>query len=184
MKCVDNTYLDKLEFLPDEVELAVPKSWCYSAISIMERMELCEELIYMINSCIYSGEHKHDSPGNVSKYVKMSVGNVKKIIRICGKETLCYILPYNYGLISNDFLCNKLGNLKFQIDALVNSEDYDTALNLIMDIKDISKKHLALVYMKSIYIIQTENKIVFFKNSRRALVHKINSIIKESQTYF
>ena len=125
MKCVDNTYLDKLEFLPDEVELAVPKSWCYSAISIMERMELCEELIYMINSCIYSGEHKHDSPGNVSKYVKMSVGNVKKIIRICGKETLCYILPYNYEKLSIDFLCNTLGELKNQIENFVDLEKYD-----------------------------------------------------------
>lgn len=184
MMYIGNCHLEKLEFLPDEIELAVTKSWCYSVISIMERMDLCEDLIYVVNNCIYSSEFKHDSSGYYSKYVTMSVSNIKKIISVCGGETLVYVLPYNYDQISNNFLCSKLGDLKFKIDTLMNLDDYEAVMNLIMSINDTYLKRLALVYMKYLYMIQTEKKIISFKNSRKKIINKINSILKESQDCF
>ena len=181
MKSVGNCYVEKIEFLPDEIELAVTKTWCCSVISTLERMDLGEDLIYIINACIYSDKHKHDSPGHISRYVIMPVKDIKRIINICGEDTLCYILPYNYEQVANDFLCSKLGDTKIKIEAFMDLEDYDAAFNLINNISDEYLKRLSLIYMKSIYRIQTEDKITTFRNSRRILVNKIDSSIKESQ---
>ena len=175
-----NSYVEKLELLPDHIELLVNKSWCYSVISIMERVELCEDLICIVNTCIYNGEYGNDSYRNIdNKYVKISVGIIKRIINICGKETLYYILPDNYERLSNDFLCSELGDLKPQIDNLIDLEKYDQAFDLISNMGNIFLKRLALIYMKYIYTNQTEKKITFFKKSRKPFINKIDSIIKK-----
>ena len=174
-----NCCVEKLYFLPNDVELMVTKSWCYSVISSLEKIELCEDLICLINTRIYDSEcddNLYSEIGN--NYVKMSVGNIKKIIDICGKETLCYILPYNYEKLSFDFLCNTLGELKNQIENFVDLEKYDDALCLINNVNNIYLKRIALIYMKYIYMIQTEKKITFFKRTRKLFVNKIDSIIK------
>lgn len=180
VKSVSNDYIEKLEFLPDEIELTITQSWCYSVIATMERMESYEELIYLINACIYNSGYAHDFTREPPKYVKMRVGDIKKIINICGMETLCYILPYNYHQISNDFLYDKLGDLKDKIEVFVSLEQYDEALYLINNLNDIYLKRLALKYVKYIYAIQTENKINFLKKSRKFFINKINSIIESA----
>lgn len=178
MRSVGNDYIEKLEFLPDEIELTITQSWCYSVISTMEKMESYEELIYMINACICNSDYTRDSTRNVPKYVKMRVGDIKKIINICGMETLCYVLPYNYLQLSSDFLYDKLGDLKDKIEVLVGLGQYDEALDLINNLNDIDLKILALKYVKYIYAIHTENKINLLKRARKSFINKINSIIE------
>lgn len=179
MGLVDNNYMYKINFLPDEIDVVVTKQWCSSVISILSSFGIYSELIDTISGCVEDAEHRHDSPSFVNRNAIMSVRLVKQILEICGEDTFTFIPSLNYKLLSEQFLSIKLGDIKGKIEDYVNKEDYDMALALIDTIDDNDLKCLALMYIKTLYEVQTEEQVKNLCIRRRISLDKITSYMKK-----
>lgn len=182
MSVVNNNYVDKIIFLPDDIFVVVNTSWCTSCMHFLENSGLYDELIKSISDSTQHSTCMHDSPSFVSKHVKIKVGILKQILDVCGNDTFTFIAPHNYNQVSSDFLFAMLGDKKTQIETFMALQDYDGALSLIDGFNDGNLKHMALVYLKTIYEKQFEEEISKCYARRRTYLNKVNEKIKGSQT--
>jgi len=172
-----NQHVEKIEFLPDEYEIDVTRIWCQSMIAILERKEDYWELLNIINCYVHNAYEKNKLSGLPTNYVTIPVGKIKRIIEVCGEGCFCCVFPYDYDKIADDFLNNKLGNIKNRIDLLLLDDNLDEAIKIALSLADIYLKRLSLLYIKSIYNMHTKKMIEEFTNARRKSIHKINSIL-------
>ena len=182
MVLVNNNYVDKIIFLPDDTLVVVNISWCTSCMHFLENGGLYEELVESINTSIQHSTCMHDSPSFVSKHVRIKVGILKQILVVCGSDTFTFIPPHNYSQLSNEFLCTMLGDKKIKIEMCMETQDYDGALSLIDMITDSNLKRMALVYMKTIYERQTEEEVANLLTRRRTYLNKVKERIEKSQS--
>lgn len=174
---IRNQHAEKIEFLPDEYSIEVTRIWCQSMITILQYNEDYLELLNMMNFYVYNAYQKNESYGLPTNYISMSVGDIKKIMDVCGDGSFCCIFPYDYEKVSNEYLEDKLGILKGQIDLLMTDDNIDDAINIILTIDDINLKRLSLIYIKYLYNLNTQKKVEELTNVRRKSIYKINSIL-------
>lgn len=174
----NNHHVEKIQFLPDDFLLDVTMSWCTSVISILRYKEEDHgDLLYMMIMHVEATRQRYTGNSYHTEYVTMSVGNIMKIISVCGDCAFCCIFPYDYDKVAQQFVTDYLGVTKIQIDLLFSENKMNEIFELINMIEDNNVKRLALLYIKSIYSIQTEEMITKLKNSRTKVISEINSIL-------
>lgn len=171
---IGNHYVEKIEFLPDEIELDVSKVWCGYVITYLITMEMHGELLNMVKSLVAPQMHYEEtSIINVPRFVKMSVGNIKKLVDICGDNNLCCSFPYNYDELADKFVEDKLGAIKIKIELLMADDKVDETFQFIDGIQDEYQKKLSLLYMKCIHDRKTQTIVEDIKNARKRTVNEI-----------
>lgn len=171
---VSNHYVERIELLPDDIEIYVNRTWCSYVVTYLQIMEYSGDLLNMVSSLLVP--RNIDGRPNISipRFILMPVGDIKKLISICGCETLCCNFPYNYDEIASKFLEDKLGIIKTKIELLMEEDKIEDTFKIIDEIEDEYLKKLSLIYMKSIHGKKTEEIIEDVKNSRRKTINIIN----------
>lgn len=176
-KKIINSYLEKIELLPDDCDVAVSRVWCaYAATEIAKSNkdnELAEKLSFIARRV-----YDKDRPlAYVPKYVTLNVRDIKNIVALCDASNFNCCFPANYEEIITIYLSTILGEFKDKIDFLMNGDLVDNTLNLIDSIEDGSLKRIALLYTKYIHNIQYERKIMDFNITKIKTIKKIDSKI-------
>lgn len=171
---VNNHYVEKIELLPDDIEIYVNRTWCSYVVANLQLMEYSGDLLNIVSSLLVPRNIDERTSLSVPRFILMSVRDIKQILSICGAETLCCNFPYNYDEISNKFLEEKLGYIKWKIDLLVEEDKIDDVLMLIDEIDDYYVRKLSLIYMKFLYNKKTEKIIESVRISRKRTIGVIN----------
>lgn len=172
-RTLDNHYVEKIQFLPDEIELYVSRVWCCHVVTCLNIMEMHRELLNMVSELVSPQSQYKTSVLGVPRFVKMSVGNIKKLVNICGDNNLCCCFPCNYDELANKFIEDKLGATKIEIELLMADDKIDETFQFIDSIKDEYQRKLSLLYMKFIHDSKTQNIIEDIKKARKKTVNKI-----------
>lgn len=173
----NRTYVEEIEFLPDDFILDVSKFWFSQAINYLHTREEYSDLLHSANFISKQNDSDNALTYRPSSYVKVPVHIVKRLIAIYGSETLFYMLPYNYNAISEQFVLEKLEDRKGQIEKLVYDNQMEEAFLLIDVMENSPLKRLSWLYMKYIYNKKTELIIEDVKASRKRTIEKINRCI-------
>lgn len=173
-----NNSIDKIMFLPDDIEIDVSKLWCQKAISYLIEKEMYDEQLDNIVNYLSLCDKKNQEMLFPSRFVRITVGDVKKLINIDNVYTFCCIFPYNYDELANKYLEGILGGIKIQIELLSVDNRIEDCLQLIDNINDGYLKKLSLCYMKYIYNVQTKKIIEDITISRKKAITLINNRLK------
>jgi len=171
---VSNNFVEKIIFLPDEITIDVAKSWCNNAISDLRASEQYGELLDKVTYLMSLQDYQTVQSLYPSRFITMSVGDIKELINVCEIETFCCTLPYNYDALANKFLEDKLGVIKIQIELLMAENKIDETFELINSSEGEYLRKLSLLYMKFIYSNQINRIIEDIKVSRRKTINLIN----------
>jgi len=171
---VINFHTEKIELLPDDIEILVSRQWCNYVITYLTINQEHWDLVHMISHLVEPKTRPGSDITYTPRFVPMTVGTIKKLISMCGDGTLCCSFPYNYDEIANKFLENKLGGIKIKIELLMADDKVYDVFELITTMEDEYLKRLALLYMKTIHNKKTEEIIENVQNSRRRTVNQIN----------
>lgn len=171
---ISNHNIEKVEFLPDEIMIYVSRDWCNTALRYLRKYEyygdLLDRLDYSLSIRNVDGRENYP----VHRYILMAAGDIKKLVSICGGETLCCNFPYNYEDIANTFLEDKLGTLKSNIEILMDEDMVDDVFKIIDDLDDEYLIKLALIYVKYLYNKKMEAIIDEINVSRKRVLGIIN----------
>lgn len=169
--------VEKIELLPDEMDIFVSRAWCFYVSSQLTIAKVNNDLLDIINSYIYANIRNTRPLTYVSKYVKMQVYHLKKLIGVCNNENFSCCLPLNYDDIINEFVYTKLGNNKHLIDSLIIDNNVDEVFSFVENIEDKSIKRIALIYAKHVHSLETDRKIMDLNIARKRIFGKINSML-------
>lgn len=174
---VINSYLEKIELLPDDCEIAVSRVWCsYAAIEITKTSKN-DELVKMINSITKMPYQKSRPLAYVPRYVTLVVRDIKIITSLCDVSNFNCCFPENYDKIMTVYLSSILGDIKDKIEYLMKEDCVDNVLNLIETVEDVKLKRIALLYTKYVHNLEYERKIMDFNITRIKTIKKIDSKI-------
>ena len=168
----DSNNFEKILLLPDECEIAVTRSWCFSVI---KELSIRKGYAHLLRFVRESADISCEKTVYVPNYVTMTVGDVKKLVDVCGWDSLCCIFPHNYDDIVDSFLYTRLDKFKNVIEVLMESDKIDVVLELIDYIEDEHAKKMALIYMKMLYNARGERTVISIKNSRKKTINNINN---------
>lgn len=174
-KTQGNYYVEKMEFLPDDVNIAVARNWCFYVATFLNSTGNHENLYNLINKYISTFKKIQKGSIYVPGYITMSVGDARKLVDVCGTTNFCCAFPCDYDDIANEFLTTKLGVTKDLILSLISDNKVEAAFDLIDTIEDDYLRKLSLLYMREIYNTKEQTVIETFKNTRRRTINNINS---------
>ena len=171
---VSNHNIEKVELLPDDIMLYVSRDWCNSTLTRLRKYEyygeLMDKLDYLLSLKNTGARENHPNP----RYILLSVGDIKKLISLCGGETFCCNFPYNYDDISLHFLEDTLGSFKLEIEILMNKNNIDDILMMIDNLEDEYLMKLSLIYAKYLYNKKMDAMIEEINVSKRRVLGIIN----------
>lgn len=170
---INNSQIEMIELLPDDVVIDVSKVWCSHIISFLRNSEYDDNLLNMLNFII-SNQSQNDFFPNY-RFIKMYVGDIKKIINLCDNGVFCCILPYNYSELSNKFLEDNLGALKIKIDLFIANNKINELFALIEQLDNDYIKRLSFLYAKFIYNNETSRIVEEIRDSRKRTISEFNN---------
>ena len=171
---ISNHNVEKIELLPDDIMLYVSRDWCnYTLVRLKEYEcygELMDRLNYFLSLKIFASRENYPEP----RYILLSAGDIKKLVSLCGGETLCCHFPYNYDDIAMNFLNDKLGAFKNQIESLMDRNMLEDILIMIDGLSDEYLMKLSLIYVKYLYNKKINAMIEEINVSKRKILGIIN----------
>lgn len=171
---VSNHNIEKVELLPDDIMIYVNRDWCNCTLMRLKEYEyygyLIDKLNYLLSIENVGISDNHRNP----RYILLSVGDVKKLVSLCGGETLCCIFPYNFDDIAMSFLDNILDTFKLEIETLVDKNMFDKILMMIDNLDDEYLRKLSLIYVKYLYNKKMDAMIEEINVSKRKILSVIN----------
>ena len=168
-----NGYVEKIQYLPDNFEISVSKSWCSYAmvrLQFLEYFELLDSLDLLLNT--------NNDMDNNSRYINMSIYIIKKILSICGDLNFECIIPYNYDDIIEAMLCDQLGEIKSKIEFLIQNDKIDDVLVMIYNFDNVKIKHFASLCAKIYYNKCTEQILEEIRSSRKRTLRKFENVFE------
>lgn len=170
VKQIVNGYVEKIQYLPNDFEISVSKSWCSYVIGRLRFLEYFELSDYL-DSLIDKNIDIYNDP----RYIKMSIYLIKEILSICGDLNFECVIPYNYDNIIDTMLCDQLSEIKSTIEFLIEKNKIDDVLLVINNIDNKETKRLALLCAKIYYNKCTEQILDEIKNSKKRTLKKIEN---------
>jgi len=171
---VSNHNIEKIELLPDDIMLYVNRNWCNSSLARLREYEYYGELIDRLDYLL--SLRNNDTRGNYPnpRYILLSAGDIKKLVSLCGGETLCCNFPYNYDEIAMHFLDDTLGVFKLEIEIMMDKNMIGDILMMIDNLEDEYLMMLSLIYVKYLYNKKMDAMIEEINVSKRKVLGLIN----------
>ena len=172
---VSNHNIEKVELLPDDIMLYVNRDWCNCALTRLKEYEYYGDLMDRLNYLLSLRNTGTRENYPNTRYILLSAGDIKRLISLCGGETFCCNFPYNYDTIAMNFLEDKLGSFKLELEVLMDRNMVEDILMMIDALDDKYLMKLSLIYVKYLYNKKMDAMIEQINVNKRKVLGLVNS---------